>query len=152
LPQSGNGDCMPFDTLDVYQAETARIAAVQAASLQAARDILASGRALSGLEQAGVLHALQVCIENAIGKAKQWLKASQQVVPVSAYDAFAALARLGLLDAQELPTWNALLGLRNRIVHDYMNVDMTLLQSWVMQRREQFVLDFLLRPFPQSPA
>jgi len=141
---------MPFETLNVYQAETARIAALQANSLQAVRDILASDRTLSGLEQAGLLHTLQVCIENAIGKAKQWLKASGQVVPVSAYDAFSALARLGLIDAKELPTWNAVLGLRNRIVHDYMNVDMSLLQNWVMQRREQFVLDFLLRPFPQS--
>jgi len=133
----------------LYQAETARIAAVQAASLQQARDI-ANVRALTELEQAGMLHALQVCIENAIGKAKQWLKASGQVVPISAYDAFAALAQLGLLSAGELPAWKALIGLRNRIVHDYMNVSMPLVQEWVVQRREQFVLDFLLRPFVPS--
>jgi len=139
-------DCMPFD-LAVYQAETARIAAVQAAHLQAVRDIVASGRTLTGLEQVGMLHALQVCIENAIGKAKQWLKASGEVVPLSAYDAFTALAQCGIIETQALPTWKALLGLRNRIVHDYMNVDMALVQNWVEQQREQVVLDFLLRPF-----
>ena len=52
--------------LDLYQAETARIADQQLALLTAARQILASGRSLSALEQSGVLHALQVLIENAI--------------------------------------------------------------------------------------
>ena len=56
--------------LDLYQAETARVAAEQSALLAQAKSILLQGRALSPLEQAGVLHALQILIENAIGKAK----------------------------------------------------------------------------------
>jgi len=79
--------------LELYQAETARIAAEQAALLTQARQIFAQGRTLTALEQSGVLHALQVLIENAIGKAKQLLKAHNEPVPVSAYDAFAALRR-----------------------------------------------------------
>ena len=59
--------------LDLYQAETARIAAEQSALLAQARAIMTQ-RNLSLLEQNGVLHALQVLIENAIGKAKQSLK------------------------------------------------------------------------------
>lgn len=70
--------------LDLYQAETARIAAAQAALLAQARDILSQGRMLNALEQSGVLHALQVLIENAIGKSKQILKARSEPVPVSA--------------------------------------------------------------------
>jgi len=42
-------------------------------------------------------HALQILIENAIGKCKQLLKASAQPVPVSAQDAFAALASLQMI-------------------------------------------------------
>ena len=57
--------------LDLYQAETARIAAEQTAILDEAQHILASGKKLSGLEQNGILHALQVLIENAIGKVKE---------------------------------------------------------------------------------
>jgi len=53
------------------------------------------GRALTGLEQNGVLHALQVIIENAIGKAKHWLKARDRVVPISGYDEFKSLASIG---------------------------------------------------------
>ena len=135
--------------LDIYQAETARTAAAQAAIFHAARAILRSGRPLTGLEMSGLLHALQVSAENAIGKAKHWLKASGSVVPISAYDAFAALVEAGLLPAQSLPTWNAIIGLRNRIVHEYMNIDLQLIERMVLEQREQFVLDFLLLDFPK---
>ena len=79
---------------------------------------------MTPLKQAGVLHALQILIENAIGKAKQLLEASDQPVTVSACDAFKALASRDHLTQVELPAWNAIIGLRNRIVHDYMNIDM----------------------------
>lgn len=130
--------------LDLYQAETARIATEQSALLVMAEQRLADGLLLTPLEQNGVLHALQVLIENAIGKAKQLLKASGEVVPVSAYDAFAALARLGKIDQEQLPAWNAVIGLRNRIVHDYMNIDMPRVLDLVRQGRYQFVTGFLL--------
>jgi hypothetical protein len=48
--------------LDLYQAETARVASEQQAVLVQAREIMAQ-RKLNLLEQAGVLHALQVLIE-----------------------------------------------------------------------------------------
>lgn len=131
--------------LELYQAEAARIATEQTALLNEARQILTSGKLLSRLEQSGVLHALQVLTENAIGKAKQLLKASDEPVPVSAYDAFASLARLGNIDQADLEQWNSAIGLRNRIVHDYMNVDMNLVLQLVSQKQYQFVTDFLLR-------
>jgi uncharacterized protein YutE (UPF0331/DUF86 family) len=133
--------------LDLYQAETARIAAEQSALLAQAKSILQQGRALSPLEQAGVLHALQVLIENAIGKAKQLLKAGDQPVPVSAYDAFKALANRDQLTQAELPAWNAIIGLRNRIVHDYMNIDMDQVMSLIAGNKDQFVVRFLVKDF-----
>lgn len=134
--------------LDLYQAETERIAAEQAGVLDEARRILASGRALSRLENNGLLHALQVLIENAIGKAKQWLKAQGRPVPVSAYDAFAAAADAGLIDPHDLPQWNALVGIRNRIVHDYMNIDMERIHDLVRQEGDRFIVAFLMRQPP----
>lgn len=131
--------------LDLYQAETARIAVAQSALLESAKQRLAEDSPLNLLEQSGVLHALQVLVENAIGKAKQLLKASGEPVPVSAYDAFAALARLGdVIDPTQLPAWNAVIGLRNRIVHDYMNIDMAMVLDLVRQGRYTFVVNFLL--------
>lgn len=129
---------------DLYQAETARVAAEQQALLNAARSIIESGKPLSPLEQSGVLHALEIIIENAIGKAKHWLKASNQPVPVSAYDTFQALANIGAISQDSLPEWNAVIGLRNRIVHDYMNIEFEQIVSLIKKAREQFVIDFLL--------
>jgi len=133
--------------LDLYQAEAARVASEQQALLDQARAILAQGRPLSGLEQGGVLHALQVLVENSIGKAKQLLKARCQNVPVSGYDAFSALADLGLIQLEGLSEWNAVIGLRNRIVHDYMNIDMAQVLSLVAANKPQFIVDFLSKPF-----
>jgi uncharacterized protein YutE (UPF0331/DUF86 family) len=130
--------------LDLYHAETVRIATEQSALLDVAKQRLAEGSMLTPLEQSGVLHALQVRIENAIGKAKQLLKASGEAVPVSAYDAFAALVRHGEIEQAQLTAWNAIIGLCNRIVHDYMNIDMTKVMELVSQGRHEFVVEFLL--------
>ena len=67
-------------------------------------------------------------------------------MPVSAYDSFAALSLAGVIDAAALAQWNAAVGLRNRIVHDYMNVDLTLIQDLVRQEKYRFILEFLRRP------
>ena len=127
---------------DLYQAETERIAAEQTALLEEARETLKVGRQFSALESNGVLHALQILIENAIGKAKQWLKSKGEPVPVSAYDAFATLARVGFIASDDLPDWNALVGIRNRIVHDYMNIDLGRIHALVLEERYRFVTDF----------
>lgn len=133
--------------LDLYQAETARIAAGQSALLAQAKSILSEGRVLTPLEQSGVLHALQILIENSIGKAKQWLKASEQPVPISGYDAFSALANSALLAPADLPAWNTIIGLRNRLVHDYMNIDMDQVTALLKADKDQFVVRFLLKEF-----
>lgn len=130
--------------LDLYQVETERIAAEQTALLDEAKKILENGRELSGLESSGVLHALQVLIENSIGKAKQWLKAKGEPVPVSAYDAFATLVRIGAIEAEDLPKWNALVGIRNRIVHDYMNIDLSRIHTFVLEGKYRFLTGFLM--------
>ena len=133
--------------LDLYQAETERIAREQSAMLDDARLKLEVGQHLSPLEQSGILHALQVLVENAIGKAKHTLKAAGEPVPVSAYDAFASLARIGVVQAEDLLQWNDVIGIRNRIVHDYMNIDMEQVAGLVMTDKHQLVVDFLSKQF-----
>lgn len=105
--------------LDLYQAEIERIAREQISLLDEVKQRIISGEPLYRLEQSGVLHAIQVLIENAVGKSKHLLKSMSEPVPVSAYDAFANLEECGNLTQQELMQWNARIGLRNR----YMNID-----------------------------
>jgi uncharacterized protein YutE (UPF0331/DUF86 family) len=133
--------------LDVYQAETLQVVAEQGALLDTARSLIEQGKTLSPLEQAGVLRALQVLIENAIGKAKHLLKAKGLPVPVSGYDAFANLVSQQWVAQADLPRWNAVVGLRNRIVHDYMNIDMEQVLALVSNKHDAFVRDFLLKEF-----
>ena len=127
-----------------------RVAHTQAAILNDARAILLSGREMSALENNGALHALQILIENAIGKTKQWLKAQGQAVPISAYDAFAALAQINQLSADDLTRWNALIGVRNRIVHDYMNIRMDIIHQLILNNEYQFIIRFLMRRSPSD--
>jgi len=137
--------------LELYMAETARIAHEQTSMLDEARLSLLADQALNRLEQSGVLHALQVLVESAIGKAKHTVKACNAPVPVSAYDAFSSLRQLGKLGGGSIEEWNSIIGLRNRIVHDYMNVDMAFVLGLVRDQRYRIVTEFLLRPIT-SPA
>lgn len=132
--------------LDLYQAESERIASEQIALLNEAKQRITSGAQLSRLEQSGVLHALQVLIENAIGKSKHLLKSIGEPVPISAYDAFASLERRGNITQQQLMQWNATIGLRNRIVHDYMNIDINFIYDLITDNRHLFVGEFLRKP------
>jgi hypothetical protein len=59
-----------------YQAETERLARETAILLEEVRIRLENDDILSLLEQRGVLHSVQLLIENAIGKAKRKLKSS----------------------------------------------------------------------------
>lgn len=130
-------------TLDLYLAETATIAQTHKRILDEAAEALTSGCSFSHLEQNGLLHTLQVLVENAIGKTKHTLKALNQPIPPSAYDSFEALAQIGQISSNELAQWNAIIGLRNRIVHDYMNINMSLIYRLVQQHGYQFIIDFL---------
>lgn len=138
--------------LDLYHAETIRLAHEQCALLDEARKRLAAGKGLSPLEQSGMLHALQVLIENAIGKAKHQIKALEMPVPLSAYDTFAALSAKGIVPADALPGWNAVIGVRNRIVHDYMNIDLHVIHRIVSQDSYRFIVEFLQQPFSEPTA
>lgn len=137
--------------LDLYQAESERIANEQMSLLGEAKQRILSGAPLSRLEQSGVLHALQVLIENAVGKSKHLLKSAGGPVPVSAYDAFASLEQHGDINLQELQQWNSAIGLRNRIVHDYMNIDMQLVYELITNDRHQFIAAFLHKPIAKTP-
>jgi len=132
--------------LDLYQTETALIAQEQTSLLDEARATLLAGGTLSRLEQNGVLHAIQVLVENAIGKAKQLHKVAGKQVPLSAYDSFLGLTEIGFIKTSDLTAWNAAIGLRNRIVHDYMNIDMLRVLDLVKNEQYRFITDFLLAP------
>ena len=85
-------------------------------------------------------------VEKTIGKAKQLLKAAGKQVPLSAYDSFLGLTELGIIKTNDLTAWNAAIGLRNRIVHDYMNIDIHRVLDLVKNEQYRVITDFLMEP------
>lgn len=64
---------------------------------------------------------MQLLIEACIGIAKQGLKASGKEAPSDARKAFEKIKAMGL-DHTEAD-WNRIIGMRNALVHDYLNLD-----------------------------
>lgn len=48
--------------------------------------------------------------------------------------------------AIDLTAWNVAIGLRNRIVHDYMDINMQSVLELVKNEQHRFISDFLLAP------
>jgi len=131
--------------IELYQAETEKLCRLHQTILEEARDRLQSGDNFSNMEKQGIIHSLQVLIENAIGKAKHLLKLKQQTIPVSAYDVFDLLHQLNIIN--EIDKWQKTIGFRNTIVHEYMNVSEKIVFAIIAKQEYQFILDFLNKPF-----
>lgn len=43
-----------------------------------------------------------------------------------------------------------MIGLRNRIVHDYMNIDMNRVLEFVQTNQDKFIVEFLLKPIAEN--
>jgi uncharacterized protein YutE (UPF0331/DUF86 family) len=84
------------------------------------RQLLSSGEP-SLLIYRATERSLQLLIEACIGIAKQTLKAKSKQVPSDARQVFIKLAALGL-DKSDID-WNRIIGMRNALVHDYLNLD-----------------------------
>lgn len=108
-------------SLSRYQAELSEIRAILAL------------RALSNLEYRAAERTLQVSIEACIGVAKHWAKALASYTPQDAYQAFEILAQRGELSPDTLIGWRKIIGLRNALVHDYLNIDPEIIRSVIAQ-------------------
>lgn len=108
-------------SLSRYQAELSEIRAILAL------------RALSNLEYRAAERTLQVSIEACIGVAKHWAKAWASHTPQDAYQAFEILAQRGELSPDTLIGWRKIIGLRNALVHDYLNIDPEIIRSVIAQ-------------------
>ncbi|CAM3402475.1 type VII toxin-antitoxin system HepT family RNase toxin [Halomonas lysinitropha] len=83
---------------------------------------------------------LQLLTEACIGITKQRLKSLGAVVPSDARKAFDKLRSLDH-DTSQIP-WNKVVGLRNALVHDYLNLDHTIVEGIIRRKEYQKLLDF----------
>ena len=104
---------------------------------------IAGQREWSRIERKAVERLLQVLIEACVGIAKQWLKHQKKVVPSDAYQAMQKLADYQQLSAEELQKWHKVIGMRNAIVHDYLNLDPRILKSVVVSKSYRDLQNFI---------
>jgi uncharacterized protein with HEPN domain len=50
----------------------------------------------------------------------------------------------------ELPKWNSVIGMRNRNVHDYMNIEMEVVYELIQNDRHEFIGAFLRQPMTSN--
>ncbi|WP_445396749.1 type VII toxin-antitoxin system HepT family RNase toxin [Zobellella sp. An-6] len=94
----------------------------------------------SRFEQRAAERTLQVLIESCIGLAKHWARKETGMASNEALTAFNRLAEKGVIDKNT--PWRKVIGLRNALVHDYLEVDPAIVHDVVLSGYHQALLDF----------
>jgi len=102
---------------------------------------ISNKRKLSKFEYRAAERMLQIVIEAAIGVTKHWCKSVNGVAPASAYQAFEKLEVHGVKEVGET-NWKQIIGMRNALVHDYLNIDAAIIEQLIRERRYQSVVEF----------
>ena len=85
-------------------------------------------RDLSRYEYRASERTLQVLIEACIGIAKHWTYALNKIAPADAYSAFEKLSQQGIDSINDVE-WRKIIGMRNVLVHDYLNIEPELIRA-----------------------
>lgn len=72
---------------------------------------------------------LQVLTELSIGLAKHCCKRITGQSAADAYQTFSTLAENGFLTVAELTEWKKIIGFRNGLMHDYLNIDLLIVAN-----------------------
>jgi uncharacterized protein YutE (UPF0331/DUF86 family) len=91
-------------------------------------------RSWTRVERKGAERLLQILVESCIGIAKHWLKKQGKVLPSDAYAVFEKLTELQLLSPGDSQEWQRVIGMRNAIVHDYLNLDEKVIRAAVVNK------------------
>ncbi len=91
-------------------------------------------RAWTRVERKGAERLIQTLVEACIGVSKHWLKQQNKILPVDAYSVFEKLMDLQLISTNEAQEWQRIIGMRNAIVHDYLNLDEKVIKATIVNK------------------
>ncbi|MBU2510479.1 DUF86 domain-containing protein [bacterium] len=130
-----------------YLQKTKETATVEKEILDQLSEILSHGKELDLIQVRAAKSALQVLIENAIGKGKRILKYYQcPMVFHKGKEVFWVLAETGVIDEEFQTTINQAIGFRNSMFHDYMNFDEETLVKILKENQYSRIYEFLIAP------
>lgn len=98
---------------------------------------------LTPLEYRGMERLLQVLIESCIGFGKQWVKHCGLTVAPEALRNYQILFEAEKITREELDLMRAVIGMRNVLVHDYLEVDYETVDDVIKNRLYQNLGSFI---------
>jgi len=85
---------------------------------------------------------LQIFTEMCIGLAKHWLKGLQGSSANEAYQTFSLLKEHNQISSEELALWKKIIGMRNGLVHDYLNIDLLIIELIIKEQHYNQLNEF----------
>jgi uncharacterized protein YutE (UPF0331/DUF86 family) len=135
---------MDAEGLTLYLKEARKHCIQNFAELDELRDDLINGDFRSR-DYRAVERVLQVYTELCIGLAKHWLKSINKESASDAYKTFSLLRENSQISIDELANWRKILGMRNGLVHDYLNIDLAIVESVVRDKHYEQLNEFCLK-------
>lgn len=102
---------------------------------------ISAQRSLNRYEYRAAERTLQMLIEACIGIAKHWNYALNKAVAADAYSAFERLEQHGC-EAVSKVEWRKIIGMRNALVHDYLNIEAAIIKAAIETRLFAALFDF----------
>ncbi|MBR7887557.1 DUF86 domain-containing protein [Marinomonas sp. A79] len=104
---------------------------------------LALKRPLTFNERSASERSLQVIVETAIGCSKHYLKAQNKPVPAEARASIERVYERLAITKPDIVDMRGAVGMRNAIIHDYLNLDWSLIQVVLKQKKYHLIHDYV---------
>jgi uncharacterized protein YutE (UPF0331/DUF86 family) len=95
-------------------------------------DLLADN--FKGRDYRATERILQIFTELCIGLAKHWLKSIQGSSASDAYQTFSLLKENNQISSENLALWKKIIGIRNGLLHDYLNIDLLIVERIIKEQ------------------